>query len=311
MEENGEGIELAGLLTNCDACKGRSGQPAASELSAAAIEIDKRRAAKGFLPIRQVKVVHLKAPEREEVSALKPDLLVSFACGHIFGPRFLALFPLGGVNIHPSLLPRYRGPTPIPAAILAGDSETGVTIQTIALEVDAGDILAVERVALTGRETTESLSDTASEIAAALLPGVLKNYAAGRAEKTPQRGETSYCHFLAKDDGFIDWKKSAASIDAQIRAYTPWPLSFTTCGGTRLYLLEASPYNGEVVSPEAGLAGDEPGFVIASDKNAGILVRTGEGVLAVTRLQFQAKKPLFWKDFLNGARGFLCKRLGE
>jgi methionyl-tRNA formyltransferase len=240
---------------------------------------------------------------REAVAALKPDLLVSFAYGKIFGPKFLALFPLGGVNVHPSLLPRFRGASPIQAAILAGDAVTGVCVQRLAVEMDAGDVLARETITLTGRETTASLSDIASETGAALLAGLIRR--AAETERLPegeaQQGEAVYCSHITGDRGRIDWNNSAEAIDRQIRAFTPWPLCLTRCGSSELYILAGRPYDGGAELP----CGAAPGTVLAGDRDWGILIQTGEGIFAAEKLQYRTKKALDWRAFLNGARGFM------
>jgi methionyl-tRNA formyltransferase len=249
----------------------------------------------------------LDAAVREAVAALKPDLLVSFAYGHIFGPKFLGLFPLGGINIHPSLLPKYRGPSPIQQAILNGDAETGITIQQLAAEMDSGDILSQEAFPL-GRETSESLGALAAEKAAAMLPSVLEGLAGGLLTGRPQNhGEASYCSLISRDDGVIDWTQGAAAIDAQIRAFNPWPLCRTRFGGQDLYIREAVPLENR---PD-GIPRAEPGTVLGIDKGQGILVQTGDGVLAVWVLQLEARKALDWRAFLNGVRNFIGSRLGE
>jgi methionyl-tRNA formyltransferase len=253
----------------------------------------------------------LDAQAREEVAALGAELLVSFAYGRIFGPKFLALFPRGGLNIHPSLLPKYRGASPISAAILNRDRETGVTVQRLALEMDAGDILAQERIPLSGQETTGSLSESAAERGAVLLLRVLEELVRGGLSPCPQNGEeASYCPLISKDEGAIDWTRDALDIDARIRAYTPWPLSWTSHGGQTLFILEGSPVAPGTVAvvPEAGAA-VPPGTVLGIDKNRGILVQTGDGVFAVRRLQYRTKKALPWKDFLNGAKDLIGARL--
>ena len=290
-----KGIELAGVLTNPDSSKGRSSRPEPTEVGAAAEKILGQS-----VPI--LKPGQLRAQAREQIAALKPELLVSFAYGRIFGPKFLDMFPLGGINIHPSLLPKYRGPTPIPAAILNRDTETGISIQKLALEMDSGDILAQERVQLTGRETTASLGRIMAQKAPELLPIVLKDIAEGRARAQPQNhSEASYCSLISGEDGLIDWSKSAVEIDARIRAFDPWPLCWTLHEGRRLYILKAAALESET---------NTPGLVAGIDKNRGILIQTGEGVLAVTELQYQARKVLEWRAFMNGARNFTGSRLG-
>jgi methionyl-tRNA formyltransferase len=293
-------FRLVGLLTNPDTRRRRGSEVVPTDVAAAADRI-------GITAV-QFKPEKLDAAVREAVDALAPDLLVSFAYGHIFGPRFLSRFPLGGINVHPSLLPRHRGATPIPAAILGRDRETGVSIQRLAPEMDAGDILAQERIPLAGRETTLSLGAIAAEKGAELLVQVIRDIESGRAVGMPQNdAEATYCSFIGKDDGLIDWSEGAAELDAKIRAYTPWPLCRTVHRGQGLYILEASPYK-EGAADSSGET-PAPGTVLGTDGEAGILVRTGDGILAVSRLQYAAKKALPWRDFLNGARDFVGSRL--
>jgi methionyl-tRNA formyltransferase len=251
-----------------------------------------------------------------EVAALKPDLLVSFAYGRIFGPRFLALFPQGGINIHPSLLPKYRGASPIPAVILAREKKTGVCVQRLAEQMDSGDILMEEVFPLSGGETTLSLSEAVSQKAAVLLRALLEDFDSRLAGARPQRGEAVYCREITKEQGLIDWAESAVQIDARIRAFTPWPLSFTRLGEDTLIILEAEAVAkayAEAVGVSAGkdISGARPGTVLGTDSRRGILIQTGDGVLAVSRLQKQAKKPLDWKAFCNGERGFIGARLSN
>jgi len=287
-----EEIELAGVLTNPDTPKGRHGILQPTDVGEAAEKFV------GAFPV--FKNAKLDSSAREQISLLKPDLLVSFAYGRIFGPKFLALFPLGGINIHPSLLPKYRGPSPVQAAIINRDTKTGITIQILSEEMDSGDILAVEELYLTGRETAESLSETVSKIASRMLPEVLIKIANGTCKATAQNhSEASYCHLISRDDGNINWNKSAPEIEALIRGFTPWPLCRTIHNGRELIILKADIWTGKDESREA------PGVVLGIDKKDGILVQTGDGILAVSMLQYQAKKALHWRDFLNGARDFL------
>ena len=307
--EGGSSTEmvLAGLLTNPDSPKGRSSRLEPTECASAAAALEQ--------PVPILKPEKLDCIAREQVAALKPDLLVSFAYGKIFGPQFLALFPLGGINIHPSLLPQYRGPTPIPAAIINRDTETGITIQRLAAEMDAGDILAQETVPLNGRETTVSLSEIMAKKAALLLPELLKKVSI--TDSRPQdHSAASYCSLIAKEDGLIDWGLSAADIDARIRAFDPWPLSWTVHGELPLCILKAEVFDNAGNGAAKAACPNLPGQVLGKDKDKGILIQTGDGILAVRELQYRAKKALDWKAFLNGtasttgARNFLEARLG-
>jgi methionyl-tRNA formyltransferase len=302
-------FELAGVLTNPDSPRGRHGKPEPTALAAAALAQGPRFREAGLEPPLILKPEKLGSQAREEIKALGPDLLISFAYGRIFGPKFLALFPLGGINIHPSLLPAYRGPAPIPQAILNRDRETGISVQRLAPEMDCGDILAQESFPLAGTETGDSLSEEMARRAAALLPRVLEDLALGTLKEMPQdSGKASYCGLLSRDDGRIAWAGGALDIEAKIRAYTPWPLSWTLDGDQRLYILR-----GSAVPPGEGGPGtptEAPGTVLGIDRDRGILVQTGDGAVAVSALQYGGKKALEWRSFLNGARNFIGKRLG-
>ncbi|MDR2069751.1 MAG: methionyl-tRNA formyltransferase [Spirochaetaceae bacterium] len=302
-----EGLELVGILTNPDKPRGRRGETEPTEVGKAApalFPVGRGGGGPAVSPVL-LKSEKLDAPLREQIARLQPDLLISFAYGRIFGPRFLALFPLGGINIHPSLLPKYRGAAPIPQAILNRERETGITIQKLAAEMDAGDILLQEAFPLTGRETTGELSKYAGIKGAALLrsllPGLVRGLPAG---KPQNHGEATYCGLIKKEDGRIDWTLSAAVIDARIRAYTPWPLSLTSHGGRELYILQGRPYGGPRREPAL-----PPGTVLGIDKQAGILIQTGDGIFAAESLQYAAKKALDWRTFINGARDFIGSQL--
>jgi methionyl-tRNA formyltransferase len=305
---------VAGVLTNPDTPRGRHGTPESTEVGAAAHRLSAALRERGKPAIGVLKPEKLDAGAREAVAALSPDLLVSFAYGRIFGPKFLNIFPRGGINIHPSLLPKYRGPTPIQAAILNRDTETGITIQRLALEMDAGDILAQKRFPLTGRETTLSLSETAAREGAALMAEIIRKLHADEIEGIPQiHAGAVYCRLIGKEDGRIDWTAPAVEIDARIRAFTPWPLSLTRHGEACLYILEGCPWEG----PEGGSGAavpakngaEQPGTVLGIDKVRGILIKTGNGVYAAEKLQYRTKKALDWRSFLNGAPGFIGSRL--
>jgi len=265
---------------------------------------------RGAVPILAFE--RLGAEARESVLALSPDILVSFAYGKIFGPKFLALFPLGGVNVHPSLLPKYRGSTPIPAAILNRDKETGVSVQRLALGMDEGDILGVDRIRLSGFENAEDLSEMAALVGADLLSRVLEDIAVGKEHAEPQVGEVSYCSLIEKEDGRIDWFASVLEIDARIRAFYPKPGAFTFLKGQRLSVLDAFPYPGVTFAAPSGLDFEEavPGTILGLDRSRGLMVQVKGGLLALRRLQLQHKKALRYREFANGIRDIAGLVLG-
>ncbi|MDR2543025.1 MAG: methionyl-tRNA formyltransferase [Treponema sp.] len=289
-----EGITLAAVLTNQDTPKGRHGEAFPTEVGAFAQKL---------MVSSILKPDKLDKETREQITLLNCDILVSFAYGRIFGPKFLEMFALGGINIHPSLLPKYRGPTPIQAAILNRDTETGITIQKLAKEMDSGDILLQEKLPLSGKETTFSLSEIAAQKAAKMLTKVIKQYDTIQGIEQ-NHTQATYCPLICKDDGIINWKCSVMEIEAKIRAFTPWPLCWTIHNERKLTILKSDVFYGNIDSKV-----HLPGYVLGIDKNNGILIQTGDGILAVTELQYQGKKALFWRDFLNGARDFTGSQL--
>jgi methionyl-tRNA formyltransferase len=255
----------------------------------------------------------LPVVESDSVDAVRdfaPDLLVVAAYGRIFKKAFLDFFPMGGINLHPSLLPRYRGPSPISAAILSGDACTGITVQRVAMKFDTGDILAQEVHPLRGDETTESLTAELAEKGANLLAGVLRHMESGAAlsVRVQNEEEATYCHTLKKGEGTIDWSETAEMIERRIRAFDPWPRTSTNLADQSLLVLKSHVYPdtlGQDVS--SGM----PGTVLGTNAQHGLLVLTGKGILAVERLQLQFKKPMEWKAFYNGHPEIIGTRLGK
>ena len=289
--------DIVGVLTNPDRLQGRGKKTSESPVKLKARELE--------LPLFQPE--KLDQDFRNQVKQLQPDLLVAVAYGKIFSPRFLDLFPGGGVNLHPSLLPRYRGPSPINAAILNGDGETGVTIQRLAREMDAGDILAQQTYTMRGEETTGELTRYFGEAGAILLADVLDRMEHDRLNPVAQDSrEVSFCRLIDKEAGRIEWMDSASVIERKIRAYDPWPGAYTFFEGKKLNILKARVFEDDWESEQP----KAPGEVVAMKKKTGILIQTGEGLLAVQTLQLQSKKALDFLSFCNGTRNFIGARLG-
>ena len=302
LTENNPDFNIVGVLTNPPSAKGRHKELVPTEVAQIAIKYQ--------LPVLEPE--KLDAELREKVSALNPDILVCFAYGKIFGPKFMALFPQGGINLHPSLLPKYRGCAPVPAAILNQEEETGITVQKLALEMDSGDVLLQVKIPLDFTETSESLLNDAANRGGELFYKVLCDIKDGKEKGVPQdSSQASYCEMLKKEDGLIDWTKSAKEISAKIRAYYPWPSSFTMYKDLQLKIHRAKVFTGFVDCFESTNLSTpvEPGTVLALDKKNGILIQTGEGILAVENLQLQAKKAMDYKDFLNGNKDFIGSKL--
>lgn len=287
---------LCGVLTNPDRPAGRR-----REAQPTAVKV---RARELGLPLFQP--AELNEAFLETIAALKPELLAVVSYGRIFKAAFLDLFPLGGVNVHPSLLPRFRGPSPIPAAILAGARETGVTVQRLALRMDSGDVIAVHRRPLTGTETAEELYAELFLAGAGLLAESVDRIADGTARFLPQQeAEASYSRMLKKTDGLLDWERGAEELERRLRAYRPWPGCYTTFRGRQLDILAGGIYPERVEN-----GGAEKGRVLGIDKNYGILINTGNGILYVSELRLQARKALPWQQFLNGQKDFQGSLLG-
>ncbi|MFW5827220.1 MAG: methionyl-tRNA formyltransferase [Alkalispirochaeta sp.] len=289
IDDQGPEWTVVGVLTNPDAPKGRGRRVAPSPV--------KVRAQEAGLPILQPD--RLTAEARAAVEDLKPHLLVVVAYGKIFGPKFLSLFPRGGINVHPSLLPRHRGPSPLQAAILAGDRETGVTIQYLAREMDAGDIIAQERAPIGSDTTVAELHDELGRRGAEMVVAAIRDIARGTVSATPQNEEAAtYCQKLSRHDGDLTWEESAEEIHRKVRALTPWPGVRCRWGDTPVQFTET------LIPDETALNGitqnSTPGSVLAVDSTLGILVQTTDGVLAVRRLKQHARKELDFRSFVNG-----------
>lgn len=287
---------IAGVLSNPPTAKGRHKELTNTPVA----EFAKNNNIPYFTP------EHLDSAARENVLTVQADLLVSFAYGHIFGPKFLSLFKFGGVNLHPSLLPKYRGCTPVPAAILNRDEKTAATIQTLSLKMDEGDILAQEIINLNQTETGEDLLNHAAEIGSKLICEVINkcNVENEIPEGKPQSGEPSYTKIITKDDGKIDWSQSAETIEAKIRAYYPDPSCWTLENNSPLKILKAN-YFSESDEKVISYKNEPVGKVVDYKKSDGIFIKTGDGVLCVVKLQRQGKNPMEYKDFMNGARNFV------
>ena len=287
--------KVVGVLTNPDRGSGRGRGISSSPVKQKAEELG-------------LKIFQPEKLDQSLIDELKPlgaELLAVVAFGKIFKKEFIDIFPQGGLNVHPSLLPRYRGASPIQSAMLSGDSETGVSIQRLALKMDSGAILKQERYVYTGEETGQSLTGYFAARGAELLSAVVSEIENGTsAEYEQNEDEATYCSYIRKEDGEINWNDSAVAIERRLRAFTPWPGIYTFFNGKKLNIHEAKVYNSPVDEKAV------PGQVVGIDKRAGILIKTMEGILSVQNLQLQSKKALDWKSFLNGVKDFSDAKLG-
>lgn len=242
-----------------------------------------------FSPVK-VKVPEAVQRLREEA----PDLIVVAAFGQILSKEILELPRYGCVNVHASLLPKYRGAAPIQWAVINGEEKSGVTIMQMDAGIDTGDILLQEETELAPDETAETLSERLSRMGAALIVKAADKLQAGTLTHTPQEGESCYAGMLKKEMGLIDWKLPAEELDRRIRGLKPWPGTFTFRAGKKLIIGSAEVLKQDV--PPNLI----PGAVFRADKT-GLTVQCGEDALRILTLQPEGKKMMDARSFLNGS----------
>ena len=284
-----EKYQVAAVYTQPDRPAGRGRGLLSSPVKQAA-------AARG---LRVVQPASLKAAGvLEQLKGFGPDVIVVAAFGQILPRSVLALPRLGCINIHPSLLPRLRGASPVASAILAGDDFSGVSIMVMDEGLDTGPVLARAQIPISSRDTTGSLTARLSCLGAQLLGEVLVGLSRGELTPRPQNeAEATHCGPVTKGEGEIDWRLPAADIWRRVRAFNPWPGCYTRWRGKSLKIIEAAPLAGER-TPGAGR-------VVALNSKSGFGVATGDGILGVYRVQMEGKKEMSAGEFLRGQREFI------
>jgi methionyl-tRNA formyltransferase len=299
-------FQIAAVITHPDHPKGRGLKPQPSPVKSLALQLG--------LPVFQ--------PERArdekfivELRALQPDLIVVVAYGQILPPAILDLPRLGCLNVHTSLLPKYRGAAPIQWAIANGDIETGVTIMKMDEGLDTGDIVAQRYTPIRPEDDSVTLHDRLARLGAELLVQTIPDYAAGKIQSVPQPAKgASYAPKIKKEDGRIDWNWPARTILNRLRAFTPWPGAFTfglgipLSGGNAIRTKEP-PKGGTPSTPRPILLkiwkveiverSGRPGEILSADKN-GIVVVCGENALRILELQREGGRRLNAGEFLAG-----------
>ncbi len=234
-----------------------------------------------------------------QVSSLAPDLGVVAAYGKILPAGLLAIPRLGMINVHASLLPRWRGASPIHRAVMAGDAETGISIMRVVQALDAGAVLATARRPIGPDETSDEVERDLAEIGGRLILPVIEQLASGTALEAPQdESLVTYAPKLGREEGLVSWHAPAEAIHNQVRGLCPWPHAFTSLNGARVIVLRTS------LSPAAGPAppGTAPGEIVRVDRNA-IVVAAGAGsVVNVLQLQSEGRRPVSAREFAAGAR---------
>ncbi len=278
-------LNVVAVYTQPDKYRGRKAQLTYSPVKVKAMEFN--------IPVYTP--VKIREPENiEQLREIAPDIIVVAAFGQILPKEILELPKYGCVNVHASLLPKYRGASPIQRVILDGEPETGVTIMQMAQGLDTGDMLARVKTKILPTDTGESLHDRLAELSGPLLIRTLDAIEAGEVRPEPQNdAESCYAGMIRKEDGLLDFSQSAAALERAVRAYDPWPGTYTYINGLQLSILRAKVLPGNTVKT--------PGTV-TSITNSGINIQTGDGILTVTELKLQGKKAMPVRDFLNGNR---------
>ncbi len=288
---------VAGVYTQPDRPTGRGRTLEQSPVKKIALEY-------GLEVFQPVKLRN--SEEVQRLAALKPDLILVAAFGQILPQSVLDIPPFGCLNIHPSLLPRYRGATPIPSALLDGDKETGVTIMLMDAGTDTGSIVSQIIVGIEPQDTTESLSNRLAQAGVRLLAETLTLWFDRSLKPQPQDGsKATYTTPITKEDGVINWQMSAEEISRRVRAFYPWPGCYTWWQGKLLKILEAvALHKDRDLSPGKVIA-------LAPGQPAAVGVETGEGVLGLIRIQLEGKRALTAAEFLLGQRTFVGSTLGS
>lgn len=283
-----KGHDIVSVYTQPDRPSGRGRKLAPSPVKQVALDAG--------LPVRQPESLKT-ADAQVELAEFAPDVMVVAAYGLILPPAVLAIPTHGCLNIHASLLPRWRGAAPIQRAIAAGDTRTGITIMQMAAGLDTGDMLLKQGTPIEPHDTGGSLHDRLAELGGSAIVDALEQLASGTLRPEPQDDTLAcYAHKLSKAEGHIDWHWSAAAIERLIRAFNPWPGTFTDLDKERVRLHLAHVTGG---------AGGQPGTVLSRTRDGIDIACGGNTVLRIDRLQLPGSRPQTASDLINGGKPIL------
>jgi methionyl-tRNA formyltransferase len=286
--------EIVAVVTQPDRPARRGRRIVASAVKKAALAYD--------LPLMQPESLR-QEEVIAEIRELQPQVIVVAAYGQILRPQVLSIPPSGVINVHPSLLPKYRGASPIAGALLAGEEKTGVTIMLMDERMDTGPILAQISIKIRPEDTTGSLVERLARMGADLLLETLPRWLEGQIKPRPQdNARATYTKPIAKKDGLIDWSLPAVEIWGRVRAFDLWPGAHTWWRGKLFKVLASRPL------PEWAGKG-KPGQVL--DLSAGVAVATGQGALLLQEVQLAGRRAIGIQDFVRGQRDFIGSLLGQ
>lgn len=282
-----EGHEVIGVVTQPDRPRGRGKQMAPSPIKKWAVE-------KGFSIFQPQKA--RDESFIDEIESLSPDLIVTAAYGQILPKRILDIPPLGCINVHASLLPKYRGASPIQQAIMDGEKETGITIMYMDIGMDTGDIILQKAIPIHPDENGESLHDRLAELSKETLGESLKLFKKGKPKGVPQEHDmATYCKKIDKSMGKIDWNGNSQQIKNHVRGLTPWPGAFTIVVGLRLKVWEVELW-GDLKKKDVPSTGQ----VVYADEEHGLIVTSLDGLIRLSKIQAPGKRAMEDKEFLRG-----------
>ena len=289
-------VQVVGVYTQPDRPRGRGRTVELTPVKSAGVNLG--------LPVFQPASLR-SARAQQELAGLRPDVILVAAYGRFLPPEVLDLPPHGCLNLHPSLLPKYRGPSPVVTTILDGEAVTGVTLMQLDEGMDTGPILAQQEYPLNGDETAADLTEALFRTGAQLLLDNLEALAAGKLPAQPQDdSRASVTRKLERADGLADWTRSAVTLERQRRAFTPWPGLTAHWQDKSLRLLDVAPLN------RPDLTGADPGLVVSlpsEETPAGII--TADGILGLKSVQLEGRRATSIAEFLRGYPAFISSRL--
>ena len=290
-------VEIAACVTPPDRPRGRGRQPEAPPVKIAASSLG--------VPVLQPPSLRSDSAQ-ESLASLSPDAIVVAAYGRLLPPLVLDLPRHGCLNLHPSLLPRHRGPSPVATAILEGDEVTGVSLMLLDKGMDTGPVIAKSEMPLHGHESAGELTGILFEMGGELLRDNLGLWVRGELDALPQDdAQATITRKLERADGLINWEEPAEALARKCRAFDPWPGLNTGWEGRMLKLLTVN------VLPDQGAPSAPPGQVLSCESHKGISVATGAGTLSLQRIQLEGRRAISGEEFLRGYPEIVGSRLGN